>query len=277
MSPTGATLVQLTDTHLLAGGALLHGRIDTWARTAVAFEAAARFSPDAILVTGDIADRGAQVHARAARLFEHTERELQCPIIVVPGNHDPAGSVGAQFNRKRIASGPNPADTVHMISGLRIIGLDTHGFRENAGELSGPQLRWLLAVLAIPAPRGTVLALHHPPIDSLMPELEGRGLARPAELAAVLAGSDVRAILCGHYHLPTSGSLGTIPVWVGPAVSFNHHLVATEAPARDLDTSWFSVIKVGTGQLSATPVEVPRPLAVAAPVVEIPVRQPALL
>ncbi|MFL4477962.1 metallophosphoesterase [Paeniglutamicibacter sp. ORCA_105] len=277
MSATGATLVQLTDTHLLTGGALLHGRIDTWARTAETLEAAAGFSPDAILVTGDIADRGAQVHARAARLFEHAERELQCPIIVVPGNHDPAGSVGARFNRKRIASGPNPADTVHMIGGLRIIGLDTHGFREAAGGLSQPQLRWLLAVLETPAPSGTVLALHHPPIDCLMPALAGRGLARPGELAAVLAGSDVRAILCGHYHLPTSGSLGTIPVWVGPAVSYNHKLFATDTPAHDQDTSWFSVIKVGAGQLSATPVRVPRPFAVAAPVVAMPARQPALL
>ncbi|MDO2934602.1 metallophosphoesterase [Paeniglutamicibacter sulfureus] len=277
MSATGATLVQLTDLHLMTGGALLHGWIDTWARTAEALEAAARFSPDAILVTGDIADRGAQVHARAARLFEHAERELQCPVIVVPGNHDPAGSVGARFNRQRIASGPNPADTVHMIGGLRIIGLDTHGFREAAGGLSQPQLRWLLAVLETPAPGGTVLALHHPPIDCLMPALAGRGLARPGELAAVLAGSDVRAILCGHYHLPTSGSLGSIPVWVGPAVSYNHKLFATDAPAHDQDTSWFSVIKVGAGQLSATPVRVPRPLAVTAPVVTMPARQPALL
>ncbi|MFL4473794.1 metallophosphoesterase [Paeniglutamicibacter sp. MACA_103] len=277
MSANDLTLVHVTDTHLLAGGALLHGRIDTWARTAEALEAAARFSPDAVVVTGDIADRGAQVHAGAAKLFEHAARELRCPVIVVPGNHDPAGSVGATFNRKRIASGPNPADTVHMNGGLRIIGLDTHGFRESAGRLSRPQLHWLRAVLAIPAPRGTVLALHHPPIDSVLPALAGRGLTRPEELAAVLAGSDVKGILCGHYHLPTFGSLGSIPVWIGPAVSYNHNLLAPDGQVHDLDTSWFSVIKVGAGQLSATPVQGPRPAAVMSREVAVPARQPALL
>ncbi|WP_411733379.1 metallophosphoesterase [Paeniglutamicibacter sp.] len=277
MSAAGATLVQLTDTHLLNGGALLHGRIDTWARTTAALNAAARFFPDAVLVTGDISDRGAQVYSRAAKLFEQAERELGCPVIVVPGNHDPAGSVGAAFNRKRLASGPNPADTVHLVDGLRIIGLDTHGFRETEGRLSGRQLQWLLAVLKTPAPRGTVLALHHPPIDSLLPALAGRGLARPEELAAVLAGSDVRGILCGHYHLPATGSLGGIPVWIGPAVSYNHDLFASEGSTRGLDPSWFSVIKVGAGQLSATPVQVAIPVAAFTREVPVPARQPALL
>ncbi|MBV1777628.1 metallophosphoesterase [Paeniglutamicibacter sp. ABSL32-1] len=277
MSARGATLVQLTDTHLLAGGALLRGRIDTWARTTAALGAAARFSPDAVLVTGDVSDRGAPVYSRAAELFGQAERELGCPVIVVPGNHDPAGAVGAAFNRRRLASGPNPADTVHLVAGLRIIGLETHGFREAAGRLSDRQLLWLRAVLQAPAPRGTVLAMHHPPIESLLPELAGRGLARPGELAAVLAGSDVRGILCGHYHLPGTGSLGTIPVWVSPAVSYNHNLFAPEGSKPGTDPSWFSVIKVGAGQFSATPVQVPVPAAAPAREVPVPARQPALL
>ena len=275
MSVKGTTLVQLTDTHLLAGGALLRGRIDTWARTSAALKAAARFSPDAVLVTGDVSDRGAPVYARAAKLFEQAERELGCPVIVVPGNHDPEGAVGAAFNRRRLASGPNPADTVHLVAGLRIIGLETHGFREAGGRLSDRQLAWLRAVLATPAARGTVLTMHHPPIESLLPELAG--LARPEELAAALAGSDVRGILCGHYHLPGTGSLGGIPVWVSPAAAYNHGLFAPEGTKPDMDPCWFSVIKVGAGQLSATPVQVPVPAAVPTRELPVPARQPALL
>ena len=277
MSVNGAPLVQLTDTHLLAGGALLRGRIDTWARTSAVLQAAARFSPDAVLVTGDVADRGAPVYARAAKLFEQAERELGCPVIVVPGNHDPAGAVGAAFNRKRLASGPNPADTVHLVGGLRVIGLETHGFREAGGRLSDLQLVWLRAVLATPAARGTVLAMHHPPIESLLPELAGRGLARPEELAAALAGGDVRGILCGHYHLPGTGSLGGIPVWTSPAVSYNHGLFAPEGTKQAMAPSWFSIIKVGAGQLSATPVQVPVPAAMPTREAPVPARQPALL
>ncbi|HBV09966.1 MAG TPA: phosphoesterase, partial [Micrococcaceae bacterium] len=76
MSQRQATLVQLTDTHLLEGEKLLHGRIDTWSRTVAALSAAAHFAPDAVLVTGDIADRGQQIYNRAARLFERAEQEL---------------------------------------------------------------------------------------------------------------------------------------------------------------------------------------------------------
>ncbi|MBW0092225.1 hypothetical protein I4I73_24725 [Pseudonocardia sp. KRD-184] len=54
------------------------------------------------------------------------------------------------------------------------------------------------AELAEPAPDGTVLALHHPPLPTVnrvsrLLELRGR-----EALAPVLAGSDVRIVLPGH-------------------------------------------------------------------------------
>lgn len=277
MSAAGTTLIQLTDTHLLDDGALLRGSIDTWARTTEVLRAAARFAPDAVLVTGDIADRGAQVYSRAAALFEQTEHELGCPLVVVPGNHDPHCAVGAGFNLKRLASGPGPADTVQMVGGLRIIGLETHGFGEAAGYLSAGQLEWLRSVLEIQAPAGTVLAMHHPPIESLMESLAGRGLARPQELAAVLQGTDVRGILCGHYHLACSGTLGSIPVWVSPAVSYNHELFAPGTAGQRQDTSWFSVITLSPGQLTATPVQVAIPVPLLTVAEAVPARHHVLI
>lgn len=277
MSRNRVTLVHLSDTHLMDGDALLHGRIDSWARTVAALSAAAHFSPDAVIITGDIADRGQRVHDRAAKLFEHAEKELGCPIIVVPGNHDPAGAVGSGFNRNRLSSGLNPADTVHEVSGLRIIGLESHGFGEAEGRLDNNQIQWLRGILDTPAPRGTVLALHHPPVGSMIPGLAGRGLARPGELAAVLEGSDVNGILCGHYHLPSTSKLGNTPVWVGPAVSYNHNLFAPEGLIQGLDTSWISVIGLGAGTLSVAPVQVATPSAVFTREVSLASRQPALL
>lgn len=274
MNRRHATLVHLSDTHLLGDGSLLHGRIDTWARTVAALSAAAHFSPDAVLVTGDIADRGQQVHARAARLFEHVEQELGCPVITLPGNHDPAGAIGGDFNRGRSASGPGPADTVHHVSGLRIISLDSHGFGTDEGWLTDEQLLWVAGLLATASARGTVIALHHPPVPAPLPALAGRGLAAPEKLAAVLAGSDVLGILCGHYHLPGMGSLGTIPVWVAPAVSYNHNLFAPDDTLQGLDTSWFSVIKAGDGHFFTTPVQVTTPAAVFTRTTTLPSREP---
>ncbi|MCC9193225.1 metallophosphoesterase [Arthrobacter sp. zg-Y916] len=257
MSGDGYTLIHLTDTHLRQPGELLFGALDTWARTAEALRAAARYRPDAVVVTGDIADSGADIYAVASGLFTRARRELGCPVIVLPGNHDVPGTrawAAESFTGSQTDTGPGPGNDVHFVGGLRLITLDSDDPGRPAGRLTGAQLQWLDDVLAEPAPDGTVLALHHPPIDSLLPQLAGRGLDRPAELAGVLAGTDVRAVLCGHYHHALSGRLGGVPVWVGPAVSYGQDLFAPPETVQGLDSSWLSVIRLGENSFSAVPV-----------------------
>lgn len=258
MNGTGYTLIHLTDTHLHQPGELLFGALDTWARTAEALRAAARYRPDAVVVTGDIADSGRDIYAAASGLFARAGRELDCPVIVLPGNHDLPGTrawAAEAFTGSRTDTGPGPGNDVHFVGGLRLITLDSDDSGQPAGRLTGEQLHWLDTVLAEPAPDGTVLTLHHPPVDSLLPQLAGRGLARPAELAGVLAGSDVRAVLCGHYHHAVSGRLGGVPVWAGPAVSYGQDLFAPPETVRGLDSSWLSVIRLGEkSSFSAVPV-----------------------
>jgi 3',5'-cyclic AMP phosphodiesterase CpdA len=72
-----------------------------------------------------------------------------------------------------------PLDRVRMIDGLRIITLDTSVPGYHHGEISGRQLDWPADELATPAPDGTILVLHHPPIPSVLDltvtvELRGR-------------------------------------------------------------------------------------------------------
>ncbi|WP_246271743.1 hypothetical protein [Amycolatopsis acididurans] len=64
-----------------------------------------------------------------------------------------------------------------MIGGLRIIALDSSVPGHGHGELSGGQLDWLARELATPAPDGTILAPHHPPLqDVLVPTTSMRGV-----------------------------------------------------------------------------------------------------
>lgn len=257
MNGPGYTLIHLTDTHLHQPGELLFGALDTWARTAEALRAAARYRPDAVVVTGDIADSGGDIYAGASGLFARAGRELGCPVIVLPGNHDVPGTrawAAEAFTGSRTTTGPGPGNDVHFVGGLRLITLDSDDPGRPAGRLTGEQLHWLDTVLAEPAPDGTVLALHHPPVDSLLPQLAGRGLTRPAELAGVLAGTDVRAVLCGHYHHAVAGRLGAVPVWAGPAVSYGQDLLAPPDTVQGLDSSWLSVIRLGESSFSAVPV-----------------------
>ncbi len=58
------------------------------------------------------------------------------------------------------------------VGGLRVVTLDNLVPGEVLGRLGTEQLDWLRRVLARPAPAGTVLVLHHPPI-SVSPQWAG--------------------------------------------------------------------------------------------------------
>lgn len=246
-------IVHLSDTHLTAGRRLLHSHIDPWMNLAEALCAAEDFFPDAVVLTGDIADRGDDIHRQAAKILEEAQQQLGCPIITIPGNHDPAGSIGQLFNSNRISTGPHPANTVHEINGLRIIGLDSGGFQQAQGGIDDLQLDWLRQLLSVQAPAGTLLLLHHPPMESFSPVLAGRGLADPQALTALVAGSDVRAILCGHYHQTGSSQLFNTPVFIAPAVSFNMN-PCNPREVLAQNQALFSVLRISGDSVMSLPV-----------------------
>ena len=114
------------------------------------------------------------------------------------GNHDERAAYARGLLRQRH---DGCQDRVHEVGGLRVVALDTSVPGYHHGELTDDQLAWLREQLATPAPYGTLLALHHPPIP--VPMLRGRRdhrLDDQHRLAEVLEGSDVRAILGGHFH-----------------------------------------------------------------------------
>lgn len=238
------TIIHLSDTHLRPEGQLLHGNIDSWGRTAQALRAAKNFSPDAIVVTGDIADRGAPIHPVAAAMFNDIQEEFGCPVISIPGNHDPSGRVGPEFNTQRLSTGPYLANTVHEVMGLRIIGLDSAGFQLAQGEVDQAQLAWLRSLLTVPAPLGSLLLLHHPPVEATSSVRAGRGLKDPMALATVTAGTDIRAILCGHYHQAATSLLINTPVFMAPAVSYNMNPFAPDEILAE-SGSGFAVLQLG--------------------------------
>lgn len=225
------TLVQITDPHLVPGGALLRGRVDTAApfASALAAVAASGVVPDALLLTGDLADADAGDAPTYRRLRAMVD-ELGIPAVWVAGNHDDRALV-----REHLMDAPpddSPLDHVVRLGGLRVVVLDTTLPGHGHGELRPQQLEWLAAELAVPAPDGTVLALHHPPLPtpnrlSQLIELRDR-----AALGTVLAGSDVRVVLAGHTHV--TRVLGGVPVWTGGATSYGSDSLAPDRGERVL-------------------------------------------
>ena len=88
-------IAQLTDFHLRPPGRAANRVVETnmLAARAVRTLAALRPAPDAILLTGDLADRGEpEAYALLARLLE---RAGVGPVFAIPGNHDDRAALHA--------------------------------------------------------------------------------------------------------------------------------------------------------------------------------------
>lgn len=194
-------IVQLTDLHVTAPGGRSLGGWDAIARA----EDAARWlssldpAPDLVLLTGDNVQKGgAEEYAEVARIFGGLGPRFR----VLPGNHDardamreclgPLGWVGLD--------GPF-IQTVDVIDGLAVIALDSLKEGAVGGELCDARLDWLEDRLAEHAGRSVLVALHHPPFDGGIRELDDLSLIGRDRLAALIARHGrVRAVLCGHLH-----------------------------------------------------------------------------
>lgn len=224
-------LVHLSDTHLRGGGELLAGTLDSIARlrSLVARLEVSGERPDALVITGDLADKGEpDAYAVLRSIIEPAAERLGSALVWAAGNHDDRSAlrVGLLDEPAHTA----PLDHVSWIGGLRIIALDTTVPGHHHGHLDEDQLEWLRAELATPAPDGTILAMHHPPVASVQPlailvELRGQ-----AELADVVRGTDVRSILAGHLHYSTFGTFAGIPVSVASATCYTQDLASAVDP-----------------------------------------------
>lgn len=221
LPPPTHVVAHVSDTHLLAGDVRQYGAIDTVARFEAALERVARIDPppQALVFTGDLADVADPAAYRLLRdRVEPLAERLGAHVVWCIGNHDER----AAYSRELFGEeSEEPQDRVYDVAGLRIVSLDTTVPGWHHGEVTDAQLTWLTEVLATPAEHGTVLALHHPPIPSpMLPVAEVIELRDQDRLAAVLHGTDVRAILGGHYHFSSHSTFAGIPVSVASATCY---------------------------------------------------------
>jgi len=225
----GHTVAHLSDPHLLAGGALQYGHVDTEARLTAALERLGRLepAPQALVFTGDLADKAEpKAYLRLRELVESTAEAIGAQVIWVMGNHDER----AAYSRHLFdVESEEPQDRVHDVAGLRIVSLDSTVPGWHHGELRPAQLDWLAEVLATPAPHGTVLAMHHPPIPVPMMRIaEIIELRDQQPLADLVEGSDVRAIIGGHFHFTSYSTFAGVPVSVASATCYTSELAPNQ-------------------------------------------------
>lgn len=239
-------LVHISDTHLLGGDARLYDRVDGAARLRellAALESTGR-RPDALVFTGDLADRGEpDAYRELAAIVAPVAERLGARVVWAMGNHDDRAAFRAELLGD--AGDLTPIDQVHWINGLRIICLDTSVPGAHHGELDDAQLDWLAAQLAEPAIDGTILVMHHPPIPSMLDLAVSVELRDQPRLAAVLRGSDVRSILAGHLHYSSMATFAGIPVSVASASCYTQDLLVPAGGTRPRDGArTFNMVQV---------------------------------
>jgi 3',5'-cyclic-AMP phosphodiesterase len=223
-------IAHISDTHLLGRGRPLYGTITGEENLKQALRQLENLAtkPEAIIFTGDLADLGEpDAYRRLRAIVEPAAENLGAEIIWVMGNHDER----PEYAKALFDAEPSlePQDRVYDINGLRIISFDTTVPGYHHGAITDAQLTWLANELATPAPHGTLLAVHHPPIPTpLLWAMEMLELHGQDRLKAVVEGTDVRSILAGHLHYSTHSTFAGIPVSVAAATCYTLALTARE-------------------------------------------------
>ncbi|GAA1967364.1 phosphodiesterase [Microbacterium deminutum] len=259
-------LLHLSDTHLRAAGSRLFDVVDATARLRTALQAieASGATPDGIVFTGDLVDLGeSDAYAELRAVVEPLAARLDTRVFWVMGNHDDRTAFRSQLLGEHTGDPMRPIDRVDELDGLRLVTLDSTVPGLHHGELRDEQLAWLAEVLRTPAPLGTILAMHHPPVPSVLPLASTVELRDQARLARVLRGTDVRAILAGHLHYSTFASFAGIPVSVASSTCYAQDLTVPVGGTRPQDGAQaFNLVHVYDHTIVHTvvPVHAPRTL-----------------
>jgi 3',5'-cyclic-AMP phosphodiesterase len=200
-------LGQLSDLHVRVGPDDVEGA----RRVAATVASAAAFAPafTAVVITGDIAENGTeQEYDRARELLA----PLTMPIHVIAGNHDDPQRLAAAFGTE--------TRWTARVGALRVVGLDTTLPDGDGGALGDERREWIAERLAEDPATPTILAMHHPPIETGVAAMDEIGLppADRAALAEVLAAApQVRRVISGHVHRAVTGRIAGCPVTLSPS------------------------------------------------------------
>ncbi|WP_243648460.1 phosphodiesterase [Agromyces fucosus] len=234
-------LLHISDTHVLAGGGKLYDRVESERHLQTLFEEfeASGGRPEAIVFTGDLADKGEpDAYDRIRGIVDPVAERLGAQVIWVMGNHDERGAFRRGLLGERGVSaegGVRPVDRVDDVGGLRVITLDSTVPGHHHGEIAPEQLDWLAEELSMPAPHGTILAMHHPPVPSVLDLAAAVELRDQGGLAEVVEGSDIRSIIAGHLHYSSTATFAGVPVSVASASCYTQDLNVPVGGTRGRD------------------------------------------
>jgi len=211
--PPVVRLLHVTDPHLMRDESLEIYDVNTARSLRLVLDQALApggVRPDAVLVTGDIADD------RTAEAYAHFRAQLRrcgLPVLCLPGNHDRPELMA------RLLEGDGFRYCSRSdLASWSIVALDSHVPGDPAGRLSPAELARLEAELRGTRGRHVAVCLHHPPLPVGSRWLDGVGLLNAPDLLAVIdAQPHVRLVVAGHVHQAFDATRGPVRYLTTPS------------------------------------------------------------
>lgn len=182
-------------------------------------------APDALIVTGDLADMGFRQEFKVAqRLISRMEVPN---VLILPGNHD-ARNVGDLHFEEFFGA----RSTELVFNGVHVLGLDSSEPDLDHGRVGRHQYSWIEERFSDPG-EFKIVALHH----HLLP-VPGTGRERnivydAGDFLQVLTGSGCDMVLCGHKHVPHVWRLEQMVI-VNAGTACTHRLRGTTRPSYNI-------------------------------------------
>jgi 3',5'-cyclic AMP phosphodiesterase CpdA len=214
-------LAQLTDTHI---GADWGGPVQPAAALAAAVDAlrGSPDPPDALVVTGDLANDGA---GEQYAVVGEQLRRLKLPFVVLPGNHDDRAAMRGAFGLPG-----DRDDAIHAaaeLGPLRLLALDTTIPGAAGGALPEAELHWLERALHDARDRPTIVAMHHPPVLTGVPAWDATAIDSRDQTALqrlLERHPQVLALIAGHLHRTLVAAFAGRPLVVVPSTYMQSQL-----------------------------------------------------
>jgi 3',5'-cyclic-AMP phosphodiesterase len=206
--------------------------------------------PDAVLLTGDLADHAADDEYE---ILKQVMARIDAPLYVLPGNHDDRSTMRNHFDLP--GRGDAPVQYGADVGHLRLLLLDSTRPGEVGGEFPSNRLAWLASALADSPDRPTLLAIHHPPFSTGSASWDRIGLpaADRAALTAVVASHpQVHCVVAGHVHGAIVGQLAMRAAMTVPSTYVQARLdLASDEIAFGDDPPGFAVHAFVDGTLTS--------------------------
>jgi len=202
--------VQVTDTHLVPRGEVLHG-LDPCERLDACIDDINRHHGDAELciITGDLVHHG---QPQAYRDLKACLSRLRMPCHLLVGNHDHRGRLLDEFPDLQVDGNGFLQSVIETDAGHFLL-LDTIEQGKAWGAYCANRLAWLRGAIEAAEGAPVYLFMHHPPFPVGLACLDRLGLGSDGErIAEVIAPiANIRHLFFGHVHRPITGSWRGIP------------------------------------------------------------------